>query len=199
MITSIIFDFGNVFIEWDPRRLFQKIIPAGDMERFMREVWRYEWNDNLDRGATLADNARAMREKYPHHAGYIDYFHEHWRDSLGAVNPGSVALLSDLKRAGFRAYGLSNWSAETFATVRTDYVFFDWLDGIVISGEERVCKPDPAIYKILLERYALRASECLFIDDRQDNIDAALGLGIGGIQFRDAEQSRRELEAIGVL
>ena len=199
MITNIIFDFGNVLIEWDPRRVFQKIIPPGDMERFMRDVWQCEWNENLDRGVTMADNARAMREKYPQHAGYIDYFHEHWHESLGAVNTGSVALLADLKRAGLRAYGLSNWSAETFPPTRAKHAFFGMLDGIVISGEARVCKPDPAIYNILLERHALRASESLFIDDRQDNIDAALKLGIGGIRFQSAAQARRDLETAGVL
>lgn len=199
MIKNIIFDFGNVFIEWNPRRVFRDIIPPGDMERFMREIWRDEWNENLDRGIPLADNMRAMCEKFPAHARYITLYHERWRESLGDVNPESVALLADLKRLGLRAYGLSNWSAETFPVIRAENPFFETLDGIVISGEVGVCKPDPAIYDILLQRHALLPGECLFIDDRRDNIEAAAKLGIATIQFLTAAQVRNELKSRGIL
>lgn len=198
MIKNIIFDFGNVLLEWNPRRVFQKIIPPGDLDRFMDEVWSPEWNDNLDRGVTFADNERAMSEKYPQHARYIGYFHENWRDSLGAVNEESVALLADLKRAGLRTFGLSNWSAETFHDYRAGNPFFDMLDDILISGDVGICKPDPAIYNILLRRHSLEPSESLFIDDRRDNIDAALNLGLDAIHFQSASQVREELKERGI-
>ncbi|MDR1010803.1 MAG: HAD family phosphatase [Opitutaceae bacterium] len=199
MIKNIIFDFGNVFILWDPRRIFKNIVPAGQLDAFMRDIWRDEWNENLDRGATLAENARHLCAHYPEHARYIAYYHEHWRESLGDVDAGSVALLADLKRAGLRAYGLSNWSAETFPIARAEHPFFDMLDGIVISGEVGVCKPDPAIYNILLERHRLLPGECFFIDDRQDNVDAALKLGIAAVRFQSAAQVRATLEAMKIL
>ncbi|MDR2673574.1 MAG: HAD family phosphatase [Opitutaceae bacterium] len=199
MIKNIIFDLGNVFIEWDPRKAFRGLIAPENMERFMREVWRDEWNDNLDRGITLADNTRSLCEKYPAHAVYITCYHEHWRETLGAVNAGSVALLADLKRAGLRAYALSNWSAETFPSVRAEHSFFDLFDDIVISGDVGLCKPGAEIYQLLLKRHGLLPGECAFIDDRPDNVAAAARLGIAGIQFQTATQVREELEARGVL
>ncbi len=199
MIKNIIFDFGNVFIGWDPRKAFHGMIPPEDMERFMRETWRDEWNNNLDSGITLADNARRMCEKYPASAAYVTRYHERWRDTLGPVHADSVALLADVKRAGLRAYGLSNWSAETFPIVRPDLPFLDMLDDIVISGEVRLCKPDPAIYTLLLSRNNLRPEESVFIDDRADNVAGAENVGIIGIRFHTAAQVRAELENLGAL
>lgn len=198
-IKNIIFDFGNVFIPWDPRRVYRDMVAPEDMEHFMREIWRDEWNNNLDFGITLADNARAMCEKYPEHAKYIMRYHERVPESLGDATPDSVALLADVQRTGLRTYGLSNWSAETFPPIRAKNPFFETFDGIVISSEVGVCKPDPAIYNILLQRYSLLPEECLFIDDRLDNIEAAAKLGIATIQFHSPAQVRRELEARGIL
>ncbi|GHT74391.1 hydrolase [Bacteroidia bacterium] len=198
-IKNIIFDFGNVFIEWNPRNLFRKLVPEQELETFMQTVWRDEWNDNLDRGVLLADNMRDMLAKYPQHSKYIIAYHERWVESLGAANKDTIALLADLQAAGYATYGLSNWSAETFPIARKAHPFFDTLNGIVVSGEENVCKPDLRIYNILLERYHLQPAECVFIDDRQENIDAAQRLGISTILFKDAAQARTALKSLGVL
>ncbi|MDR3329258.1 MAG: HAD family phosphatase [Prevotellaceae bacterium] len=198
MVKNIIFDFGNVFIEWDPRRIFRQIVADGELDSFMQSVWSEDWNDTLDRGVSLADNEKNLHAKYPQHSRYIAFFHEHWYDSLGEVNRDSVALLADLQRAGYATYGLSNWSAETFPVVRKRHPFFDMLNGIVISGEEKVGKPDPRFYQILLDRYRLDPPACAFIDDRQDNIDTAQRLGIRTVLFTTAAQVRRELSAMGV-
>ncbi|GHU95669.1 hydrolase [Bacteroidia bacterium] len=192
-IKNIIFDFGNVFIEWDPRNLYRKLVPAQELETFMQTVWKDEWNNNLDCGISLADNMKNMQEKYPQHSVYIVAYHQRFLESLGEVNKGTLALLADVQAAGYATYGLTNWSAETFAIVRKEHPFFETFNGIVISGEENVCKPDPRIYKILLQRYGLLPQECVFIDDRQDNVEAAQGLGIATILFKNAEQARTEL------
>jgi 2-haloacid dehalogenase len=196
---NIIFDFGNVLIEWDPRRIFRDMIPAEELESFMQNVWKDEWNGNLDRGVSLAENERSMKEKYPQHSRYIAAYHARWYDSLGEENQESVALLSQLQRAGYSTYGLSNWSAETFPVTRRQHPFFNSFDGIVLSGEEKVCKPDPRIYAILLERYRLHPRQCIFIDDRQENLDAAEKMGITPILFTSAARVRAELESLGVL
>jgi 2-haloacid dehalogenase len=199
MIKNIIFDFGNVFIEWNPRKIFQKIVPTENIENFMQDVWNEEWNNNLDRGVSFADNQKNLQAKYPQHKAYIAYFHAHWYESLGKENRGTLTLLADMRKAGYATYGLSNWSAETFPPTRKAHPFFNMLTGIVLSGEEKVCKPDMEIYKILLDRYQLCPEESIFIDDRQDNLETAQKLGIETILFKTAKQVRKDLRKIGVL
>jgi 2-haloacid dehalogenase len=199
MTKNIIFDFGNVFIEWNPRRIFSKIISARAIDNFMQTMWCEDWNNNLDKGATFAENEKILTGKYPQHSEYISYFHAHWYESLGEENPESLALLADLQQAGYATYGLSNWSAETFPSTCKAHPFFNTLDGIVLSSEVKVCKPDPAIYQILLTRYRLQAEESIFIDDRQENVDAAKRLAIHGILFQTAKQVREDLKGLNVL
>jgi len=198
MIKNIIFDFGNVFMEWNPRRIFQQIIPEQEIANFMQTVWHDEWNGNLDSGMSFVENERILLAKYPQHKEYITYFHQHWYDSLSEENQESIALLTDIQRAGYATYGLSNWSAETFPPTMKAHPFFETLKGIVISGNERVCKPNPKIYQILMERYRLLPEECVFIDDRQENLNTAQQLGIETILFRTAEQTRESLKNKGI-
>ena len=198
MIKNIIFDFGNVFIEWNPRRIFRQIIPEKEVANFMQTVWRDEWNGNLDSGMSFVENERILLAKYPQHKEYITYFHQHWYDSLSEEDPKSIALLADIQRAGYATYGLSNWPAETFPPTMEAHPFFKTLKGIVLSGNERVCKPDPKIYQILLERYRLLPEECVFIDDRQENLDTAQQLGIETILFQTAQQARKSLTDKGI-
>jgi 2-haloacid dehalogenase len=196
---SIIFDFGNVLIEWNPRKIFRDMVPAEELEDFMQNVWKDEWNNNLDSGVSLADNERDMKEKYPQHARYIAAYHARWYESLGDENRESVTLLARLQSAGYATYGLSNWSAETFPVTRKAHPFFNSFNGIVLSGEEKVCKPNPQIYAILLERYKLLPAQCVFIDDRQENLDTAKEMGITTILFTSAAQAYEELKRLDVL
>ncbi|MDR1022878.1 MAG: HAD family phosphatase [Prevotellaceae bacterium] len=196
---NIIFDFGNVLIEWDPRKIFRSMVPAEELEDFMQNVWKDEWNGNLDSGVSLADNERAMKKKYPQHSRYIAAYHARWYESLGNENIGCVALLALLQYTGYAIYGLSNWSAETFPVARKGHPFFDSFDGIVLSGEEKICKPNPQIYAILLKRYKLHPEQCVFIDDRQENLNTAKEMGITPILFTSAAQLRKELKRLGVL
>jgi 2-haloacid dehalogenase len=193
MIKNIIFDFGNVFIEWNPLRIFCRILPENEQDRFMKTVWREEWNNNLDCGVSFVDNEKQLQAKYPQHSQYITYFHKHWYDSLGEENRESLVLLSNLQKAGYSTYGLSNWSAETFPPTKVVHPFFNTLTGTVISGEEKVCKPDLKIYQILLERYQLTPEECIFIDDRQENLEPAKRLGMETVLFQSAQQVREDL------
>jgi 2-haloacid dehalogenase len=198
-IKNIIFDFGNVFIEWNPRNIFRKASSDKEVEYIMQNVYSEEWNNNLDRGITFAENEMSLCERYPQHSEYIKAFHTHWYESLGEENPESVTLLSDLQKASYKTYGLSNWSAETFPPTRKAHPFFNTLDGIILSSEVKVCKPNPEIYRILLDRYGLLPEESVFIDDRQENVDAAKNLGIYAILFRTAQQVRKDLNNLEIL
>jgi 2-haloacid dehalogenase len=130
LIKNIIFDFGNIFVEWNPRNVFRKIYSEKAIEYIMQTVWREEWNNNLDKGIAFAKNEKILTAKYPQYKRYITYFHEHWYESLGEENEDSLSLLADLQQAGYATYGLSNWSAETFPPTKITHPFFNTLAGL---------------------------------------------------------------------
>jgi len=197
----VIFDLGGVLIRWDPRNLYRKLFPGEEhaMEAFLGNVCTVEWNERQDAGRTFAD---AVAELVPRHADKIELieaFGRRFDEMITGAIEGTVEILADLKRAGVPRYALTNWSAETFPPQRDRFEFLSWFDGIVVSGEEGVIKPDPRIFAILLERYRIAPGEAVFIDDNPANAAAAHALGIHGIHFRSPELLRRELEKLGLL
>ena len=197
----VVFDLGGVLIDWDPRHLYRKLF-AGDesaMEVFLSEVCTVEWNERQDAGRTFAE---AVDELLPHHADKLDLieaFGQRFDEMITGAVAGTVDILADLKRAGVPRYALTNWSAETFPPQRDRFSFLSWFDGIVVSGEEGVIKPDPRIFRVLLDRYRIAPEEAVFIDDNPANAAAAAPLGIHGIHFRSPDLLRRELETLGLL
>jgi len=197
----VIFDLGGVLIEWNPRHLYRKLFTGDEraMEAFLSDVCTVEWNERQDAGRTFAD---AVDELMPRHADkrdLIEAFGRRFGEMITGDIPGTVDILADLRRAGVPRYALSNWSAETFPPQRARFPFLEWFDGIVLSGEERVIKPDPRIFRILLDRYRIAPEEAVFIDDNPANAAAADALGIHGIHFRSPPELRRELETLGIL
>jgi 2-haloacid dehalogenase len=169
------------------------------MESFLANVCTTEWNERQDAGRTFAD---ALADLLPEHADKADLiaaFGKRFDEMIAGAVEGSVDILAELKRAGVPRYALTNWSAETFPPQRRRFPFLSWFDGIVVSGEEGVIKPDPQIFRILLERYRIDAREAVFIDDNPANAEAAATLGIHGIHFRSPEHLRRELERLELL
>jgi 2-haloacid dehalogenase len=197
----VIFDFGGVLLDWNPRYLYRKLFGDDEvaMERFLAEVCTSEWNLRQDGGRPWAEAVAELSAQHPTHAELIRAYHERWEDMLRGPIDGSVTILGELKQAGRPLYGLTNWSHETFPIARMRYPFFAWFDGIVVSGVERMTKPDPRLYACLLERYRIDADRAVFIDDNQHNVAAAVALGLGGIHFRSPAQLRAELTALGVL
>ena len=197
----VIFDLGGVLVDWNPRHLYRKLF-AGDeqaMEAFLCDVCTVEWNERQDAGRTFAE---AVAELVPRHADKIELieaFGRRFDEMITGPIEGTVEILADLKRAGVPRYALTNWSAETFPPQRDRFAFLSWFDGIVVSGEEGVIKPDPRIFAILLDRYRIAADEAVFIDDNPANAAAAEALGIHGVHFRSPELLRRELEKLGLL
>lgn len=200
-IHAIIFDFGNVLLEWNPRRVYQRYFaddPEG-MERFFKEVDFADWNLQQDKGRPFAEGVAVLSEKFPHYAHLIQAYHDNWVDSIGAAYSGTIELLKQLKQAGYPLYGLSNWSAETFPSAREKYDFFDLFDDFVISGDVGHVKPDPEIFQIVLEKIGKPAGECLFIDDAISNIDQAQKMGFETIHFQSPEQLATALRELNVL
>ena len=198
--SAIVFDFGGVLMDWNPRHLYRKLIDdPEEMERFFEEIGLDAWNLEQDRGRPFSEGVAILSRQFPHRAELIAAFHERWEETVtGPIEP-SVEILRELKELGYPLYGLSNWSAETFGLVRPRHSFFDWFDLIVLSGEERVVKPEPAIFEILLQRTGRTAGECLFIDDSAVNIAGAEAVGLQTIRFESPEALRAELVERGVL
>lgn len=197
----VIFDFGGVLVDWNPRHLYRKLFGDDEagMERFLAEVTTNEWNLQQDAGRPWTEAIRLLTAEYPQHAELIAAYHERWPETLKGPIDDSIAILHDLKQAGHPLYGLTNWSHETFPFARDRYEFFGWFDGIVVSGAEGTIKPDPKLYETLLERYDIDPQTAVFIDDNKVNVDAAEKLGIHGIHFHSPTQLRAELIALGFL
>src|SRR2546421_7051854 len=198
---AIVFDFGGVLIDWNPRYLYQKLFAddAEAMERFLDEIGFDAWNLEQDRGRAFAVAVSELSERFPHYADFIRAYDERWEESIGGAIEATVALLGALKQAGYALFGLSNWSAETFRRIRPRFPFFAWFDAIILSGEVQIIKPDPRIYAILLKRIGRPAAECLFIDDSPANVAVAEQLGFKTILFESPEQLADELTARGLL
>jgi len=197
----VIFDLGGVLIDWDPRHLYRKLF-AGDeraMEAFLSEVCTVEWNERQDAGRTFAEAVQTLLPRHADKLHLIEAFGRRFDEMIAGDISGTVEVLADLRRAGVPRYALSNWSAETFPPQRSRFPFLAWFDGIVLSGEEGVVKPDPRIFRILLERYSIAPEEAVFIDDNPVNAAAAGTLGIHGIHFRSPAALRREIRALGLL
>jgi len=198
-IENIIFDFGRVLVDWNPRHLYRDYFASEDeMEHFLHTICTDEWNVEQDRGRSLAEGTRILQEKFPKYHSLIEIYYGKWEVMLKSDISGTVSLLYRLKEK-YGIYGLTNWSAETITIAYARYPFFKDFDGIVVSAEEKVTKPDQRIYQILLERYHLTAESCLFIDDSLKNVVAARDLGMPAIHFISPEQLEADLIALSVL
>lgn len=200
-IKAIIFDYGNVLLEWNPRNVYHHYFPDSPegMERFFKEVDFMGWNSLQDKGRTFKEGVADLSSQFPHYSHLIQAYHDNWKDSIGAAYWDTVEIMKRLKHKGYPLYGLSNWSAETFPYAREKYDFFDLFDDMVISGYVGHVKPEPEIYQILLGKISWTAEDCLFIDDSPPNIQQAQKMGFQTIHFRTAEKLADELQALNLL
>ena len=200
-IKALLFDLGNVLIEWEPRQLYRKIF-GGDhaaMEYFLEHICSSEWNRRIDAGLPFAHAVAELQQRHPDHAGPIAAWQQRWPEMLGGPIEGTVAILRETRAAGYRVCALSNWSAETFPIARMRFEFLQWFERIVVSGEVGLAKPDPAIFELALRECALEPSTTLFIDDVPENVATARTLGLQAIRFEHPGQLRTELARLGVL
>ena len=199
-VKAVVFDLGGVLIDWDPRYLYRKLLDdEATVEEFLATVCTPEWNAEQDRGRPFAEGVAELVERHPVHAAAITAYHERWPEMLGGAVGGTVEVLAELRAAGVPVYALTNWSAETFGIARERFEFLEWFDGVLVSGAERMIKPDPAIFRLLLDRFGLDPGATFYIDDSPANVAAADRLGFDAVRFTSPAQLRRDLEARGLL
>ena len=201
MINTIIFDLGAVLIDWNPRYMYRTIFNnEAEMERFLEEVTTSDWNEEQDGGRSLQEGTKWLVNKHPQHEENIRAFYGRWDEMLGEAFHDVVEIFRQLKESGkYKIYALTNWSGETFPVALERFEFLNWFDGIVVSGTEKMRKPTPEFYHILLDRYQVKADEALFIDDNYRNILSAEKLGIQCIHFTSAEQLEDTLKQMHIF
>jgi len=199
VIRNIVFDFGGVIVDWNPEYLFKDVFrDRSELDHFLENVCTPDWNEKQDAGRSLSEAVRTLQERHPKYSDEIRLYYDEWTTMLGGPIEQNVALLKPLK-LNYRIFGLTNWSAETFPIACDLYPFFGEFEGIVVSGRERLAKPDERIYLLLLERYGLSAAECLFIDDNLRNIMAATALGFHTLHLESDTCLKKELIQLGIL
>jgi 2-haloacid dehalogenase len=198
--TAVVFDLGGVLIDWNPRYLYRTLFDdEAEMEAFLAEVTTQEWNAQQDAGRTWSEAVEELAALHPERRELIAAYWHRWPETLGGPIEGTVEILGELRARGVRTYALSNWSAETFPLARPRFPFLEWFDGILISGEAKLVKPDPRIFAHLLEKFGLEARSTVFIDDSEANIRAAAEAGLIPIRFTDPRQLRVGLLELGLL
>ena len=197
MIKNIIFDYGGVLLDWNPHYLYDPYF--GDVEKaewFLTNICTYEWNAQHDNGKPIAEGTAELIALHPEWEKEIRMYYDDFMTMMGGQIPGMEELVKGLKVKGYRVFGLSNWSVETFAQVRHVYPVLDLMEDMVISGIEHVMKPDHRIFEIALERFGIKASETVFIDDNPKNVQAACEMGIHGVLFQSKDLLLSKLFAI---
>lgn len=200
-MTAIVFDVGGVLIDWNPRHLYRRLFDGNEaaMERFLAEVCTPAWNARQDEGRPFAEAVAELSARFPDYGELIAAYHLRWEEMVPAAIDETIEIVRDVKTAGARLYALTNFSTEKFPLVRSRFDVFELFDGIVVSGDIGLIKPDPAIYRYLVDRYALEASACIFIDDVRANVEAAQSVGMRGVHFSSPAQLRHALNAEGLL
>jgi 2-haloacid dehalogenase len=183
---KFLFDLGGVFFDWDPSYFYANVFKTEDERKyFLSEVCNDAWNIKQDAGRTIIEAESELVPKFPEYEKEIKMYYKNHRKMIRGTFDLSIKILENLKKDNYECYVLSNWSAETFVGMIDDYPFLNKFDGLLISGEDKLIKPDSAIYKLAIKRFNLVPSETVFIDDKLENINAAKELDLNIIHLID--------------
>lgn len=198
--SIVVFDFGGVLIDWDPRRVYRHLLPdTAAIEHFLATVCTPEWNVKQDAGRPIAEAEAELIARFPDKAHLIRAYYAGHEVAVGGAVQGTVDILERLHARNVPLYGLTNWSGETFPRSRWRFAFMERFRHIVVSGDERTIKPEPAIYRTMLQHIAAPAEQCLFVDDSQKNVDGAKAVGMHAVHFQSPAKLEADLKAFGLL
>lgn len=198
--SAVVFDVGNVLYRWDPRFLFEKLIPdSQERQRFLDEVVTLEWHEQHDAGRPLAEIVAERTARFPEHKALIDAYVDRWLETIPGPVPGVNPLVGRLAERGVPLFAITNFGTAFWERFRPTAPVLDHFRDIVVSGEVGIIKPDPAIYTLARDRFGIGEGEALFIDDREENVEAARRKGFVGHHFRGAAALESELTALHLL
>src|SRR5260370_5423107 len=199
--SIVIFDLGGVLIDWNPRYMYRKIFGSDEaaMEQFLANVCTQSWNEAQDAGRTFAEGCAILKRAYPDQSQLIDAWPARYEEMFGGAIDGSVSILTELKAGGIPLYALSNWSTETFPVALRRFEFLRWFQGVLLSGEVRILKPDPRLFHLLLQRYPIHPNPPVYLDTHPSNLDPARKLGMHSIHFTAPHALRGDLSLVGLL
>jgi 2-haloacid dehalogenase len=199
-VQAIVFDVGRVLYQWRLSALFDKLIAdEGERAWFLANVVTEEWHFQHDEGRPLAEMVPERQAEFPDHAHLIDAYAARFNETIPGPVPGSLELVERLDAAGVPLYAITNFGAEFWAMFRPTAPVFDRFRDVVVSGEEKLAKPDPAIFHLAARRFGHAPGAMLFIDDNAANIAAASALGWQVHHFVEAPALERDLAARGLL
>jgi 2-haloacid dehalogenase len=194
---AVVFDLGGVLLDWDPRHLYRRLIDdEAEMERFLGEVCTLEWHAGHDRGVPVAESCAALAAVHPQYAELINAWGERSEEMIAGPIHGTVKILEDLLQKGVRCYALTNMERETYPLRRQRFPFMRWFAGTVVSSHEGVAKPDPEIFRRMLDRFGLVPERTVMIDDSPPNIDTAASLGMTAVRFTSPNALRVALDGL---
>lgn len=188
-------------MNWNPRLLYRKIFNSEEeITWFLENICTLEWNEQQDAGKGLEEATAELLARHPEWETPIRAWYGRWEETISGPIDGSIDLLRHFRNeSSYRLFALTNWSAETFPRAKEKFEFLNWFDGVLVSGEEKVRKPFPEIYRRLFERFDINPKSAVFIDDSLKNIEAAHNEGMAGVHFKSPDQVRSELYSLGVL
>ena len=199
-ITTAVFDVGKVLFEWDLRHLFAKLITdKNELEYFISAIVTPEWHFQHDAGRALDDMVAERIAEFPEYATWIAAYAPRFNETIPGPVTGSLEIVQELAERGVPLFAITNFGAEFWDMFRPTQPIFDRFQDIIVSGVEKLVKPDPAIYALALQRFGLKSSEAIFIDDNHDNVISARENGFAAHHFTDAASLRRELVALNLL
>ena len=200
-INTIIFDLGGVLLDWNPLYVYDEKYFDSQEKRdfFFAHVCNSEWNEEQDAGRPISDGTEILVKQFPEWEQAIRDFYGRWTDMLRGTIPETVQLLQKLKQSGkYKLYALTNWQAELFQIALVRHPFLYWFDGRLVSGVEKMRKPFPEFYQLLLHRFSIDASKAVFIDDNLRNVAGAEAVGIKSVHFQSTVQLQQALQALGI-
>jgi len=198
-IDTVVFDLGGVVLSWEPERAYQQVMPADQVGEFMDEICFNEWNQRHDAGQPWEDGEAELISRLPQRREQIEAYRRYFDLTITGMVPGTAALMAELQQAGVRLVALTNWSADLFRPTRRRFGLLNRFEGIVVSGEEGIAKPDPKLFRIVFDRYQIDPAAAVFVDDNERNCGTAGELGMEVIRFTDADSARARLVELGVL
>jgi 2-haloacid dehalogenase len=199
-VRGVVFDVGNDLFTWSPRFLYERLIDDDRaLDAFLRDVVTHDWHFQHDAGRPFAETSAELIAQHPQHRELIEAWGPRFNESLGPAVDGMIPLVEELDAAGVPLFAITNFSGEFWGPFRETQPVFDRFRDVVVSGTERLLKPDAVIYELAVRRFGMPAEELIFVDDRAENVAGAEAIGMRGHLFRDAAALRDELNELALI